>query len=224
MAAWWRRVWEYVGCARVRCVGERILGQRLQCETLRFRLGSLTRRSLPPRGNRLADGKATQIKSLLGLVLIILSERASEQSSAGGGWLPGRPAGRWDSESFLKVEVRGCERARLRRARRDDRDAGIGYPVQATEVDRATAQGVLGLREFSPSARTCRPKKNARPGRPDHLLFYHRLMLASGWVASGAAKEPRPVGRITCVSTMIIILVCWPLGEMPAKLPTSHDL
>ena len=37
---------------------------------------------------------------------------------------------------------------------------------------------------------------------------------------SGAAKVPQPVGRNTCVTT----IVCWPMGEAPAELPKSHDL
>ena len=65
--------------------------------------------------------------------------------------------------------------------------------------------------------------------------------------SSGAAREPRPVGRNTCVSTIVAGLwvrcqrscqgatTCrpehmrfyyssWPLGEVPAELPGSHDL
>ena len=126
-----------------------------------------------------------------------------------------RRKARWDLENFHQVpEPVGRHRtpdpvgritcystrvwalrwARLRRARRGDRDGGIGCLVRATEADRATAQGVLGLRKFSPSARTSRPKKIARPGRPDHLLFYlgfGPFRSFSTWL-SGATRDRPP--------------------------------
>ena len=160
----------------MRCVGERILGQRLQCETLRFRLGSLTRRSLPPRGNRLADGKATQIKSLLGLVLIILSERASERASNRRPAAAGFPAGRLD--------------------------VGTRRVFSKSKLEAARGHGCDGLVETIEtlvSVIPCKRRKSTERRRKAcwDLENFHQVP-----EPVGRKKTPDPVGRITCYSTI----------------------
>ena len=141
--------------ARARCVGERILWQKLQCETLRP----------APR----LHGEVVKRRFRAGRPKIVLLRLPYINTAACH--LARTAVGTFRYKS-LALALRGRERARLRRARRDDRDGGIGCLVRATEGDRATAQGLLGLREFSPSARACRPNMIARPCRPEHLLFY----------------------------------------------------
>ena len=67
--------------------------------------------------------------------------------------------------------------ARLRRARRDDRDGGIGYLVRATQADRAQGR--------------------RRKARWD-LENFHQVP-----EPVGRHRTPDPVGRITCHSTRV---------------------
>ena len=119
---------------------------------------------------RATEGDRATAQGLLGLREFSPSARACRPNMIARPCRPEHLLFYWDLG--LALALRGRERARLRRARRDDRDGGIGCLVRATEGDRATAQGLLGLREFSPSARACRPNMIARPCRPEHLLFY----------------------------------------------------
>ena len=85
----------------------------------------------------------------------------------------------WDLENFRykSPALRGCERARLRRARRDDLDGGIGCLVRATEADRAQGR--------------------RRKARWD-LENFHQVPRPVG-----RHRTPDPVGRITCSSTRV---------------------